>query len=110
MASFQTICEAMKRKPGQDFWDHKKDDKLQIDDQAMSVIQKGLNIRPDRADGNTFWHDFITVIGNNTEEAASLFGINSNVVATWSGKIRKALKEVKEENSPNDKKMTPTGD
>ena len=109
MASFHELCERIK--PGQDLWDHGKS-APDLDEPAMSVIQRGLEIRPDRTDGKTFWDDFIEVIGNNGEGAAHLLGVNSEVISGWSGKIKKAMKKVREDNAPNDEKsqMTQTGD
>jgi hypothetical protein len=83
----------------------------ELDEQAMSMILRGLEIRPDRTDGNTFWDDFYAVIGNNSEGASHLFGVSSEVISGWSGKIKAAVKKVREENATDDDKakMTQTG-
>jgi hypothetical protein len=111
MASFRQLYE-MSRKPGRDFWDHRKDDVSSLDDQAMSIVLRGLEIRPDRTDGNTFWDDFINVISNNSEGASRLLGVNRDVIAGWSSKVRKAIDRVREENSSSEERanMIQTGD
>lgn len=80
----------------------------------MSVIKRGLEIRPDRTDGNTFWDDFVTVLGNNSEGASKLLGVSRDVVSGWSSKIKAALDRVREENESDDTKknmiQTGTGD
>jgi hypothetical protein len=108
MASFRTICEAMES--GQDFWDKRKDDS-DLDERAMAVILRGLEIRPDRTDGNTFWDDFVAVLANNSENASHLLGVKPDVISRWSSKIRQGIKITREKNaSEEDKKeMVPTG-
>lgn len=94
--------------PGRDFWDNKKNNPLS--DNAIQVIVRGLQSRPDRADGKTFWDDFISVIGNNSEGASELFGVNREIVSNWAAQVRKGLDKVKEESESRDKsKMIDTG-
>lgn len=109
MASLLRLWE--QTKPGRDFWDNKKD-LADLDEDAMQVVIRGLEIRPDRTDGNTFWDDFIAVLGNNSEGASHLLGVNRDVVAGWTSKIREALKRVRDENTaPEDQAdMVQTGD
>lgn len=113
MASFQKLCESMKRPLGQDFWQKPPEDDP-VSDKAMDMIQRGLEIRADRTDGETFWNDFITVIGNNPDDASELFGIPRERISSWSKKIKDALKQTRKDNaSADDKKkkteMLPTG-
>lgn len=105
MVSFRMICEAMQ--PGRDFWDNRSS-AGDLDDMAMSIIKRGLEIRPDRADGDTFWDDFINVISNNSESASRLLGVNSSVISKWTTRIRKAVDEVRDQNAGDD--MVKTGD
>jgi hypothetical protein len=119
MVSFYKLCESMHRSPGQDFWqspegtDGDQDD--QVADDAIEMVQRGLEIRPDRTDGNTFWDDFITVIGNNPDAASKLFGVSREHIAKWSRKIKETIKQVRQDNiSDEDKRkkkseMLPTG-
>ncbi len=97
--------------PGRDFWDKKRPES-HLDDQSISLIKRGLEVRPDRSEGNSFWDDFITVIGNNSEGAAKLLGVSRDVVAGWSSKVREGLNRVRDENDNEDKKpeMSKTGD
>lgn len=110
MASFRTVCEAMRR-PGQDFWDRGKDDSSEIDEKSMSVILRGLEIRPDRTEGNTFWDDFISVFTNNSDGASKLLGIKPEVISGWAGKIREGVKRAREETAASDERadMIQTG-
>ena len=109
MASFRAVCEAM-RKPGQDFWDYKKED-TDMDEKSMSVILRGLEIRPDRSEGNTFWDDFISVFTNNSDAASKLLGIKPEVISRWASKIREGVKKAREENAASEERadMIQTG-
>lgn len=81
------------------------------DDGGFEVIQKGLELRSDRTDGNTFWDDFIAIFGQNTDEAAKLLGVPQDKVAKWPNKIKKLLTMVRQENDDYKKKshMIKTG-
>ncbi len=80
---------------------------------ADKLIERGLAARPDRADGETFWDDFIDVFGTNAEQAAALLGVSPDLVARWPDRVRKALGRVREGEVPKGKKgkavMLPTG-
>ena len=104
--SFQELWENSKKGVGRDFWDGKRE----VNDQGLSTIKKGLEVRPDRADGNSFWDDFITVVGNNIEGVANLLEVKPDVVSRWPGKVKEALSQVKQ-SGDDDKKteMMPTG-
>lgn len=108
MASFHYVYESM---TGRDSWDGKKSDSADLDEKAMSVIQRGLEIRPDRAEGDTFWDDFIKVIGNNSDGASRLLGVSPDVILRWTSKIREAMKKVREDNDGSDERadMIQTG-
>lgn len=110
MASFQKLCEES-RSNGRDFWDKGPKNDAELDERAKDIILRGLEIRPDRSDGETFWDDFMTVFGNNSEAASSLLGVSVSSISRWSHKIRKALEEVRKENDQTDKRKTmlPTG-
>jgi len=110
MASFYNLFESSQRNAaGKDFWF-----KPSSDDEGSEIIQRGLEIRADRTDGNTFWDDFIGVFGQNTDEAAKLLGVPRDKVAKWPGKIRRLLDMVRQENESDEAKkkkatMLPTG-
>jgi hypothetical protein len=110
MASFFNMYEAAQRDTGKDFWFKPP----AADDEGTEVIQRGLEIRADRTDGNTFWDDFIGVMGQNTEEAAKLLSVPRDKVAKWPGKIKRLLDMVRQENVDKETKkkkahMMPTG-
>lgn len=109
MASFYNLFEGSQREAGKDFWF-----KPPADNEGAEVIQRGLEIRADRTDGNSFWDDFIGVFGQNTEEAAKLLGVPRDKVAKWPGKIKRLLDIVRQENADDETKnkkahMMPTG-
>lgn len=109
MSSFYSLFEGSQKEAGKDFWF-----KPPQDDQGLEMIQRGLEIRSDRTDGNTFWDDFISVIGQNTEDAAKLLGVSHDKIARWPGKIHRMLDMVRAENENDDDKkkkshMLPTG-
>lgn len=86
MTSFQKIWESS---VGRDFWDNAKND--EPGESAKSVVMRGLEIRPDRA--NTFWDDFISVICNNSDDAADLLGVSKNTISSWTSRIKKVLED-----------------
>jgi len=108
VATFRKLCE-LANQPGRDFWDHKKSDKSHLDDQSMSVIHRGLEIRPDRTEGNTFWDDFVSVLGNNSEGASKLLGVSTDIIAGWSSRIKEGLAKTREDNEGEKKPMVKTG-
>lgn len=81
---------------GNDTWT--KDKKEDLSQNAVNLIKKGLDIRPDRSDGKTFWDDFINVLSNNSEDAADLLNVNRDVISSWSSKIREGIKKAEENN------------
>lgn len=98
----------------QKLWEDSRDNwyPAQTDEQgknAMDVIHRGMEMRPDRADGATFWDDFMSIAGSNSQGLSDLLGVGQDVVNSWSGKIRKGLESAK--NKPDDKKtkMLSTG-
>jgi hypothetical protein len=107
MASFFDLYESSQREVGKDFWF-----KPPSDDEGKEVIQRGLEIRSDRTDGNSFWDDFIGVFGQNTDEAAKLLGVSRDKVAKWPDKIKRLLDNVRSENDnegDGKNQMLPTG-
>lgn len=99
MVSFWNIVEDAKI--GQDFWDNKKAEDRSLSDSALNVISRGLELRPDAEDN--FWDDFVQVISNNSEDAAALLGVNRDIIASWSTKIDRALKKIKERDGTDKK-------
>jgi hypothetical protein len=86
MNSFQKLWEFSK--PGRDFWDQGSDN---FSDKETDLVLRGLEIRPDREDGKTFWDDFILLFGNNTDAASKLLEVSPDKISQWSSKIKKAL-------------------
>jgi cobalamin biosynthesis Mg chelatase CobN len=109
MASLLKLWEQSAQ--GRDFWDKKRGNHEHLDEEAMQIISRGLEVRPDRTDGNTFWDDFMSVISNNSEGASKLLGVNRDTIAKWNQRIREGLKRIREENAAKDSKdnMTQTG-
>ncbi len=108
MGSFFDLYENHQREAGKDFWF-----KPSSDEEGAEVIRRGLEIRVDRTDGNTFWDDFIGVLGQNTEEVSKLLGVPRDKVSKWPGKIKRLLDIVRQENDNDNKKkahMLNTGD
>ena len=110
MTSFFNLYESSQKEAGKDFW-FKPDD----NDEGVEVIKRGLEIRPDRTEGNTFWDDFIGVFGQNTEDAAKFLGVPRDKIAKWPGKVRRMLDSVRSQNENEEAKknkkahMLPTG-
>lgn len=107
MASFYDLYE--NSQTGRDLWF-----KPNHADTGYDIIKKGLEFRADREDGETFWDDFIAILGQNTEDAAKLLDVPREKIARWPGKIKKVLDMVREENDNEDKDkkkstMIPTG-
>jgi len=108
MSSFYQLCENIKR----DLWFPPTEE---LEEDSLEVIQRGLEIRSDRSDGNTFWDDFISVIGNNTEATSKLLGVSPDRLARALQKIKSGLKKVRESNDQTDSakkkknQMLPTG-
>ena len=107
-----SLLQLFEQSAGRDFWDKKNASDSYLDQAAMQVISKGLEIRPDRTDGDTFWDDFIAVISNNSEGASKLLGVNRDSISKWTQRIREGLKRNKENNSSEISKdnMLQTGD
>ncbi len=109
MASFYSLYESSQTTAGKDTWFKPADV-----DTGYDIIKKGLQIRPDRLDGESFWDDFIAVLGQNTEEASKLLGVSRDKIAGWTSKIKKAMDVAKretenEEAGKKKKTMLPTG-
>jgi hypothetical protein len=113
MTSFQKLWEnSQNKKLGRDFWtgSSEKADPV-LDDSAKQMVLRGLEMRPEREDGQTFWDDFLDLIGQNAEGASKLLGVASDVIARWPKTIRNIIDKVKDENDneDNDKNMISTG-
>lgn len=106
MSSFYSLYESSQS--GKDNWFKPADS-----DTGYDIIKKGLEIRPDRADKETFWDDFISILGQNTDEASKLLGVSRDKIAGWTSKIKKSLEMAKKESENEDgkkkKTMLPTG-
>jgi len=81
-----------------------------LDDETRSFVERGLQIRPDRGEGDTFWDDFMLIFGNNMSAAASFLGVSVSCLSRWPGKIKSALEQIRKENKPKERSdMTHTG-
>lgn len=111
MPSFQKLWEdSQKFKQGHDFWDRPSEDNEGSSSEEEDMILRGLELRPDRSDGQTFWDDFIDLMSQNSSEAAELLGITSDVISRWPQKIRKIVEKVRKQNDGERKKQTATGE
>lgn len=87
-----------------------KDDNL-----AVEAIKKGLDLRSNVKEGQTFWDDFMRVTGN-AKALAHLLGVSEVDVASWRQKISRYYKQVMaerkndEQNKQKRNKMVNTGD
>lgn len=87
-----------------------KDDNL-----AVEAIKKGLDLRSNMKEGQTFWDDFMRVTGNATA-LGHLLGVDPTQVAKWRARISRYYKEVMadrkndEQNKQKRNKMVNTGD
>lgn len=76
------------------------------EDDLLRLITKGIEIRPDRKDGKTFWDDFLSVLTANPEVTAKLLNIRKESISTWRSKINKLLPRVKEATKEKHRKNT----
>lgn len=111
MSSFHKLYEELNHK--RDLWfSHPGED---VGEESLALIQRGLEIRSDRTDGNTFWDDYITVFGNNPDAASKLLGVSPDRIAKSIKQIKEALKKIRESNDQTDStkkkrsEMLPTG-
>jgi hypothetical protein len=87
-----------------------KDDNL-----AVEAIKKGLDLRSNTKEGQTFWDDFMRIIGNS-KALGHLLGVDPIQVSKWREKINKYYKQVMadrkndELNKNKRHRMTNTGD
>jgi len=87
-----------------------KDDNL-----AVEAIKKGLDLRSNTKEGQTFWDDFMRVTGN-AEALGHLLGVDPTQVAKWRGKVNKYYRQVMADRKSEDlnknkrNKMVSTGD
>lgn len=90
-----------------------KDDNL-----AVEAIKKGLDLRSNTKEGQTFWDDFMRVTGNARALSHLLFG-NANheiEITKWRSRVNKIYQQVMadrkhdELNKNKRNKMTTTGD
>ena len=87
-----------------------KDDNL-----AIEAIKKGLDLRSNVKEGQTFWDDFMRVTGN-AKALAHLLGVSEVEVASWRQKVNRYYKQVMaerkndEQNKQKRNKMINTGD
>lgn len=87
-----------------------KDDNL-----AVEAIKKGLDLRSNVKEGQTFWDDFMRVTGN-ARALGHLLGVDPVQVMKWRERVNKYYKQVMaerkndEQNKQKRNKMIPTGD
>lgn len=102
---------------GRDFWTGgSKKPAPELDHASREMVQRGLEVRPDREDGKTFWDDFIDVMSQNSDAASRLLGVPVESVAKWPQTIRKLLSAIRQDNDSDEPKkrdrseMIQTGD
>jgi hypothetical protein len=87
-----------------------KDDNL-----AVEAIKKGLDLRSNVKEGQTFWDDFMRVTGN-AKALGHLLGVSEVQVAQWRSKVNQYYRQVMaerksdEQNKQKRNKMVNTGD
>lgn len=87
--SFFKLYEQTLKPVGDDTWYHDKDNDF------GEIIKRGLELRPDRESGLTFWDDFISLFSNNSSDAAKLLGVTPDKIISWNNKIKKAINDQK---------------
>lgn len=85
------------------------------DNLAVEAIKKGLDLRSNTKEGQTFWDDFMRVTGN-AKALGHLLGVDPVHVMKWREKVNRIYKQVladrknDELNKNKRNKMTNTGD
>lgn len=85
------------------------------DNLAIEAIKKGLDLRTNTKEGQTFWDDFMRVTGN-AKALGNLLGVSEVEVMSWRGKVKKYYDQVRAErqreelNKNKRNKMINTGD
>ena len=77
MANFASLNESIRS--------YKEEDRKRTDEQALELIARGIDIG-----GDSFWDDFLRIIGDGRGFSAIL-DVNQQKVATWRSKIKKYL-------------------
>lgn len=110
MASFYKLCEDAK--VGRDFWTGGlKNNDPEGNPASKQMVLRGLEIRPEREEGSTFWDDFISVMTGNAEGASKLLGVPQDTIAKWPQTIRELLNQVRDENAEKERSdMVKTGE
>lgn len=85
-----------------------------MDKKALEVILRGLEQRPDRTSGRTFWDDFISVFGSDIEGVSRLLNVKPSRISKWLSLVKEGLEEVRRKNLDQSKrkeraKLMPTG-
>jgi hypothetical protein len=106
MLSLAKICHLMEN----DALMGNKDDNL-----AIEAIKKGLDLRSNTKEGQTFWDDFMRVTGNS-KALGHLLGVDPLQVTKWRERVNRYYKQVMaerkndEQNKQKRNKMVNTGD
>lgn len=85
------------------------------DNMAVEAIKKGLDLRSNTKEGQTFWDDFMRLTGNS-KALGHLLGVDQIQVTKWRSRINQYLKQVladrknDELNSNKRHQMINTGD
>lgn len=102
LASLRQILESMDA-VGRDFWDDPA--KPDFDERVVTeFIKRGLEIRPERDDGKSFWDDFLLIFGQNPDGGAELFGVREESISRATTRVRKLVKEISQENDQSGKR------
>jgi hypothetical protein len=104
--SLNRICQLMENSALQG----NKDDNL-----AIEAIKKGLDLRSNTKEGQTFWDDFMRVTGNS-KALGHLLGVDPVQVMKWREKVKKYYDQVKSDRKTDElnknkrNRMINTGD
>ena len=84
----------------------------EIDSKAAQVVRAGNHLHKENQ--RSFWDEFVELCAN-AEGLATLLGVESSKVASWSSKIKEMIRKVDEEdhssgNNEEETKVLPTGD
>lgn len=82
--SFGRICQLMENSALKG----NKDDNL-----AIEAIKKGLDLRSNTKEGQTFWDDFMRITGNS-KALGHLLGVDPVQVTKWRSRVYQYLKQV----------------
>jgi hypothetical protein len=102
MNTFRKLLEDLD-KVGADRWDEKPPSN-DLGEDSINLIKRGIELRPDISEGQTFWDDLLNLFGANRASAAKLFGVDQASIDSILMHVRKALTKVQQEKTTTDSK------